>query len=92
MFVRCSTALSVMARCRSASATPTGIAAGRFLVISGGVTPVLKSHIHPEVSARERPALARDVVKDDCRQRAALAPILRGMIRYRDAQEIGESR
>ena len=25
---------------------PHGIAAGRFLIISGGVTPVLKSHIH----------------------------------------------
>ena len=60
---------------------PHGVAAGRFLIISGGVTPVLKSHIHPEVSARERLALTRDVVKDDCRRRATLVPILRGMIR-----------
>ena len=74
---------------------PHGIAAGRVVIISGGVTPVWTSHIHTEMWLSDRPALARDGVKDACRRRAALAPIRRGMIgmiRYRDAQDVGERR
>ena len=71
---------------------PHGIAAGRVLIISGGVTPVWTSHIHTEMWLRETLAFIRDVVKDACRRSAAPAQIRRGMIRYGDAQEIGEWR
>ena len=50
------------------------------------------SHIHTEMWLRETLAFTRDVVKDACRRSAAPAQIRRGMIRYGDAQEIGEWR